>query len=232
MEGVDKRPVIIEFNGLPGSGKTTIARALGNTIESMEMSVSYHYYRHNYQMHPKSLLLTPKYIPVVKALSDYVKLLPKGQYMPRILSMVNFLRMYRNFTKDKKSDFLLIDQGIIQSFISLSHQDQLTKSPRLNKAIKSMHLDTLPVLFVNCHVRENISNARIMSRASNGCRVESMTEEIRHRTLKTQEENFSYLREVIKESFASYIDINTDNSVDDSLGIVIERMGITPKKVI
>lgn len=226
MERVDKRPVIIEFNGLPGSGKTTIARALGNSIESMGMTVSYHYYRHNYQMYPKSILLSPKYIPVVKALSDYARLLPNRQYMPRVLTMVNFLRMYRNFIKDRGSDFLLIDQGIIQSFISLAHQDQLKKSPRLEKAFKCMHLDNLPVLFVNCNVREDTSNARIISRSSNGCRVESMTDEARHRTLKMQEDNFSYLREVIKESLTSYIDINTDNSVDDSLGIVRERMGI------
>ena len=219
------RPIIIEFNGLPGSGKTTIVKALQFKLEEIGATTMFHYNRLSYHRRPRSMVFAFSYWKLMMVAFKYAHLLPKRRRFIYILSLY-YLRMYRHFIEDEVADYLIVDQGIIQSFISLAHCDRLPKTDRLMHLIKMMHLEKLPLLIVNCNVSDEIANDRISSRPYMGGRVGRMSVETRRKVLVDQSDNFSYLRGVIKDVYPSIgmVDINTERSVKESVSIVLSRI--------
>lgn len=226
MENPDRKPIIIEFNGLPGSGKTTVAKALQNKLESEKVSTLFWYDRKWTIRNPRSMYIYPKYWRIIKDGFRYAKTLNKDDFSYRIVSMVRFIRMYRDYITDRPVDILLIDQGVIQSFISLAHTECLLDSNILTTFISHMHLEDLPLILVNCNVREDISNRRIISRPSNGCRVETMSDSTRKQTLRTQIDNFCFIRDKVKEvcPLAVTVDINTEDTIENSVNCIMSQI--------
>lgn len=227
MEGNTKKPYIIEFNGLPGSGKTTIANALQKELESAGLTVKRFYLRTRLFRSPRILYFMPQYWVQLKNAADYAKLLPKRTYMRRILSMIHYFKMYQEFVRDEVADYLIIDQGIVQSFISLAHQDTFPKSNELAGVLRKLRLNEFPLILINCNINEQLSNERIASRPSNGCRVESMSEEDRRRTLYVQLENFALIRKLIKQEYPqiSVLEVDTEKTIKESVYMILRRIG-------
>ena len=131
----------------------------------------------------------------------------------RSLQLASFVRRYRIFVKDNNSRFLLSDQAIVQLFISLAHRKKLLDSPKLISVLKETGLDALPIMVVNCEIDKEISNYRVESRPSNGCRVEGMTEQERIETLDVQMNNFVFIRQKLEEICPNIIQIKVDTSL-------------------
>lgn len=226
MERVGKRPVIIEFNGLPGSGKTTIADALQAELQKHGISTCRYYFRSHWFKSTRLLYFFPQYWRCLKAGADYARLLSDRVYMPRILSMTHYIRMYREFIQDYPKEVMIIDQGIIQSFISLGHKKVLPESVELTELINIMHLNDIPLIMVNCNVSKETSNARIVSRSFNGCRVELMSDEERSWTLDVQMNNFVFVRERIRGIYPrlTSLDINSEEPVEKSIKQILATL--------
>ena len=56
------KPIVVEFNGLPGSGKTTIARILQEKLKQAGIPTISRYARHRFLNNVYSIWLSPKYI--------------------------------------------------------------------------------------------------------------------------------------------------------------------------
>lgn len=219
MEYATSGKLIIEFNGLPGSGKTTIAHQLKKELEKQNCYVTSRFFRKKYHRFGNLIVFDPKYWSLISEIFRYAKLLTKRRLFDRITSMVCFLRMYKNFTVDFKNGVLVIDQGYIQSFISLAHQNELPNKNLLIGVLKNSRLNQMPLVIVNCHISTAISNNRIMSRMANGCRVETMEEKERMETLFVQEKNFTIIRDALADACPGLVlvDISTDEPVKDNV---------------
>lgn len=226
MEKVNRTPIIIEFFGLPGSGKTTIADALQKAMNELGKTTCRHYFRTSLFKSTRFLYLMPQFWNCIKEGTEYASLLSKRINMARVLTIAHFNRMYRAFTKDHPTDILITDQGIIQAIVSLGHNDLLPKSDKIFNLFDSLRLNDLNIVFINCHVSKNISNERIIHRPSNGCRVEKMHEEERKKTLEVQEQNFDFIREAAMERYQkiNFLDINSEASVDISVKKIISSI--------
>ena len=223
MGNIIPSPIIIEFYGLPGAGKTTVANALQKRIEGMGQSAVSMYYRNIFHRKPQSLLIAFRFWRIIKATSSLDGCLSKGCGLYRILSMVRFVRMYRHFLEDKPADYLIIDQGIVQEMISVAHDELLPDNDELANLIGEFKLDGLPLLLVSCNVSNDTANERILMRQNNGCRVEKMNAEERMNTLSIQTSNFSLIREKIKSAYPSIniVDINAENPVDTTVDMLL-----------
>ena len=225
MENVFTTPIIIEFNGLPGSGKTTIVHALREKFESMGITTCFGYFRYRFFSDARFLYLMPYYWGKLRIVYNYSRLLPRRPSMSWILSMINIIRMYKQFIADHPKDVMLIDHGVVQSMISIAHQYPIVTN-ELKPLLESIGLSEFPLVIVNTQIEIEASNKRIEERPSNGCRVESMSEKERRRILTIQNANFKEVRNAIKEisDYSYVIDVNTDRPIDDSVEIILSKM--------
>lgn len=214
-----KTPIIIEFNGLPGAGKTSIAKALQQKLEERGMRTLFQYNRHRLYRNNRTLVFAPSYWKMIRVASSYAGSLPRRSHFLLVLSIIKYVRMYRYFMVDRPADYLIVDQGLIQAIISLAHCDVLPKTDKLTNLLELMHLNEIPLLIVNCNVSNETANSRITSRPFNGCRVEKMSEQERLYALVTQSGNLSFLRGAINVVYplVDVVDINTEESVEGAI---------------
>ena len=224
MEHLVSKPIIIEFNGLPGSGKTTIACQLRHELESLSCKVSFNYYKRRFHRFALLVFLNPRYWSLIKEIFLYSRLFTKKRFLTNILYVASYVRKYNDFADNSKNGILIIDQGFVQSLISLAHQDNLPQSDRLDNIIRKSGIDKMPLFIINCDVEEMVSDDRITSRPKNGCRVEKMSETERLLTLKVQKENFIILRKKIETVCPNlaFANIDTNVAVHDNVDIIIQ----------
>lgn len=219
-------PLIIEFNGLPGSGKTTIAEALKKQLEGMGYGVSTSYFKRKYHRYGKLVILNPVYWNLIKTFIKYSSFFEEKKSLSMIFRVVNFIRSYNNFIISKRNEILMVDQGFIQGLISLAHQDLLPQISYLDEVLKKSKIDSFNLVCVNCNVKESVSNERISHRPMNGCRVETMGEIERMNTLKVQKDNLTYLRKRVGDLCPNILcfDINTENDLNDNVCNIIKSI--------
>ena len=123
MEFVNKKTVIVEFNGLPGTGKTTISRLLAENLVKEYDKVFCGYYRHSYQDYTYSMFMSPSYYCRALSIYRYSRCFITPKSIRYSLVPLKYIRMYEHFVKDKVNGGLIIDQGFIQGLISLAHNE-------------------------------------------------------------------------------------------------------------
>lgn len=224
MEYLVSKPIIIEFNGLPGSGKTTIARQLRRELESLGCKVSSSYYKRRFHRFGSLVFLNPRYWSLIKEIFLFSRLFTKKRGLANILHVANYVRKYNDFVDNSKNGILIIDQGFVQSLVSLAHQDNMPQSDRLDKILRNSGINNMPLCIINCDVDIMVSDNRITSRPKNDCRVEKMNQTERLQTLKVQKENFTTLRnriEIVCPDIAfAYVDTNI--AIRDTVDKIIQ----------
>lgn len=216
MESNYTGPLIIEFNGLPGCGKSTISRQLKKELEDLGYDVCFTYKRKFTPHNIYWILLNPKYWKIVFITIRYSCLFNKRRPFVRLVQMASFIRKYNNFISDNQQGIMIIDQGIIQSIISLAHKDRLIESPRLTQLIKVSKINAMPLLLINCHINPDVADTRMINRPFDGTRIGRLCKEERGRAIETQKLNLSFIRNQTRTLFpnVSQIDINTECPVE------------------
>ena len=165
--------MIIEFNGLPGTGKTTIAKALGEKVKDLGIRVFYEY--------PIQETRLQRYISVIfdGSLRLFAMgvgfaqraVMPKNEERWRYVSLlVKYYRMYRRFLKEQPDAVLIIDQGLLQAVASIVHMDEITDSVILNR-IFSWLKKRVAFFAVDCTNDPDLSRSRIRQRNSEDKRM-------------------------------------------------------------
>ena len=205
-----KNPIIIEFNGLPGSGKTTTSKILQNRFECNKQKTFNRYFRKKYHRNVYSVLFTFRYRKILKAIIKYLNAFPTKVKKSIVYSYVSYIRMYNNFFDDNNKGVLLIDQGIVQSLISLAHNKSLPVNDDLRDLLLSSKFNRIPIIFINCLSDEKLSMSRIEAREFRGARVDTMNKTEMYRTLCAQSRNFDKIRTALKELYPDLHVINID----------------------
>lgn len=215
------KSIIVEFNGLPGLGKTTVATFLVEELKQQGYKTIKNYRRNVFYTlhHPFPELYSPSLYRLVKAYADMIP--PKGKKRTHVHWTNFYAQKYESILKHNVADFVIIDEGIIQFLVAMAFQDKMPISDKADEIVEKLKALGICFVRVDCvnHIEESAN--RIMSRPSRGLVFESMQRDELLRTLETEASNFEYLRSVFSKIYENQLVITIDTQLDPRQNAVI-----------
>ena len=212
-----EKSIIIEFNGLPATGKTTIANALVSLLEEDGIQCTGHYLKHKWQKNGRTVFLSPKLFRLLfllKRFADSIK--PRSYRFTHIMGEIYHYRSYRDFLHDYKDKrVFIVDQGLIQSIISIAHTDKILDEDSLKKVVSYYSANNIEFICVNCKVDPNLSFERIRNRPDNTARMHQIPREQLLHAMRMQADNFDMVRRCFADRLNLEV-VNLDTELDPS----------------
>lgn len=198
---------IIEFCGLPGSGKSTIARALSFSRENIS---EVYFYSDILRKNEKLCLLNPFYLFLFVRLIILSFVSFHCCSIKQIYGMVVILFNYSNIEK-KYRGTIIVEQGIIQKILSIGHLDKINE--KTAKKFLSIALAPyqckLKYVHVECNIKEAIR--RLQNRGYEGARLNNYCGSKLHQAMQLQDDNLRVIKKVITDNYPSIQCINLDS---------------------
>lgn len=221
--------IFLEFNGIPGSGKTTLSNRIITDMKGMNYSVeSYHQIikkptrknlRHLilylFSVKPSSYKMG--YFALMYLFTN--KILSHGNWL-RVVSLIIHFDFYQKKSLDQNDEVIMIDQGIIQQTISMLYKSELIADKYIKKIIKYMKKKELGIYIINVDLDIKESFNRLCQRKGNISRIQMLSGETAIHTLDIQQNNLNIIREIIKEIDIESIDVNTQESIDKNVQMI------------
>jgi thymidylate kinase len=210
-----EKSIIIEFNGLPATGKTTIANALVSLLEEDGIQCVRHFLKHKWQKNGRTVFLSPKLFRlfvILKRFADSIK--PPRNRFTHIMGEMYHYRSYRDLLHDLKDKrVFIVDQGLIQSIISIAHTDRILDEDSLKKVVSYYCDNNIEFFCVNCKVDPNLSFERIRNRPDNTARMHQIPREQLLDAMKMQAVNFDMVRRFFSDRLNVKV-VNIDTELD------------------
>jgi len=230
-------PLIIEFIGLPGAGKTTIAHL---AIENLSKA--------GYKCFGLSTLENPENLEKKKGgIFSKLKTLYRFVYvcvlhrrfafnaflfsmhvkpfsfvnLRRFLILLARLKFLRTLMKDHY-DFIILDQGLIQYIwsIAITAKQSLNKG-FLNQVLKSI-LDELSLFVIMVDIETELAVKRIVNRPTMRSRFDRMPSTMAESMLSTHKEIFSQIiqsTDTFKDT--GFLSVNGSQPIKKNVGLIV-----------
>lgn len=167
----DATALTVEFLGLPGSGKTTLARSIANKLEQhgyhalMPLPEAPTRTAHAYAIAhklfniPYYLLSAPK--EALKVLS-MARIVPPQGFLSHLRVLQYLVYLYGIFHRyERRCDILLLDQGFAQAVYTLALQSRADDSETLAAILSTMRR---PHILIKLNVDADVVIARLAQR--------------------------------------------------------------------
>lgn len=211
----NRKPLIIEFNGIPGAGKSTTAITVKQLLIAKGIKVMSSKKITGYKKNYKEVILSKEirniYITFLKAFF--------------LISPISFERLkYMNVTfnhwlgikkfttsKNEKGRVCILEQGIIQGFVSMAYQGRLRSEEKYYKYIRQIVSGLDNVVIVNCDIDTCIAKMRMRTRKMKWGRLDWIkSDKELSDILILQKSQFEKIRE---HSIANAFEINTSDQL-------------------
>lgn len=210
-----KRIIILEFNGLPGVGKSTICKELNKLINKEHINTVDGYYGRLWNRYAHTVLFSKKYVHIIKCLANC-----RGCYYDVVknhVHAVNFAatyRMYQNFMNNSdKQQVLIVEQGFVQHAISLFYNKHIPSESTLFPIWQMVKDAGNSLVSINCDNDINNVMNRLRQRPSKDSRLDMLEEDEMKKTLMIQAENFTLARKGRSKIFeGTELTLDTNNT--------------------
>lgn len=210
MEKKEKKTIIVEFNGLAGLGKTTVANTLMDFLREDGYSIIGKY-RHNILQSKRSLFCIPYSISLYKKVKRFADSIEPYRKNRKYTHWTNhYVRMYKSIDKYSSADFAIIDEAIIQFLAAMGLNDYFHPSELLDSIVSKIKSMGVSFVRVDCENHIEVACERIQSRPPKGMYYENWTKEELLSQLQAESNNFSVLRSAFSKEYPEQIVINID----------------------
>lgn len=210
-----RKTVIVEFNGLAGLGKTTVANILIDKLNKMGFKTvnrqySFLLYRILFHYFPKQM-----YSKLYHLVLEYADTLPKRETKrTHLLFTSAYTLKYKSIMRFSCADFAIIDEALIQFLVAMAFKDRMPHNDKAEAIVQELKRMGISFIRVDCVNHVHQAAERIMSRPPRGLVFESMSNDELIATLKTESYNFDYMRELFSKVYPNQqvIEIDTNES--------------------
>ena len=212
-----KKTVIVEFNGLSGLGKTTVANILRDDL-IIDGYKAIGWYRHSklHSIHP--LCAIPYSFSLYSKVKRYANsIVPFRKERTHMHYTNHFVRMYKSIEKYSDADFAICDEGIIQFLVAMGCKDHFPQTPLLDAIVEKLKSMGVSFVRVDCENHVQSSVERINSRPPRGIFFEGWSKEDLVSLLQVEADNFECLRSVFSKVYP------------DQKVIKIDTLNLAPK---
>lgn len=198
----NKDTCIVEFNGLPGLGKTTVANILIDELRKDGFKVIDRKYNKNILW--KIAAHFPKIynLDLYRIVKEYAETIPSTGGKRTHVDWTNRYALKFWLMKSfSGADYAIIDEALIQFLVAMGFKDRMPESDKAEaivRKIKEMGIDFIRVDCVN-NVEE--ASKRLLARPSRGLVFEKMNSEELLATLETEKANFEFLRKIFSKIY-------------------------------
>lgn len=227
---------IIELNGLPGSGKSTITNKMIEKLQTMNIKACNFFdlidsknKRDKIKLHIKGFSKTNiKFLFNLFRLSYLIKPVNIRKRIPQLKTAYMFF-VYLTSLEEwaKEYDYVFLDQGIVQSISSIIHIDEINELIIANQLLKDVLQKKINTYIVNCKISINESKNRIEKRDLRQGRFDSIRGQELLDGLRIQNQ---YLNEIRKSAMkyceTCFIEINMDEDLEENTNTILEKIGV------
>ena len=221
-----KKTIIVEFNGLAGLGKTTVANILKDELRKEGYNVI-GWYRHSVLHSLRPVFAIPYSFSLYRKVKKYADSIVPYRKNRKYTHWTNhFVRMYKSIDKYSDADFAISDEGIIQFFVAMGLNDHFPQSDLLDAVVEKIKSMGVSFIRVDCENHVEASFERIKSRPSKGMYYENWSQEELMGQLQAESYNFAYLRSVFSRVCPDQkvITIDTLDSPEDNARKIKETL--------
>lgn len=205
-----KRTIIVEFNGLAGLGKTTVAGVLIDELCKEGYNVIGKYRKSLFHS-KRPLFSIPYSFSLYRKVKKYAdSIVPYKKNRKYVHWTNHFVRMYKTIDKYSNADFAIIDEALIQFLVAMGLNDQLPHSNLMNSIAEKIKSMGVSFIRVDCENNVEVAFERIKSRPPKGMYYENWSKEDLMSQLQAETYNFEYMRSVFSKVFPGQIVITID----------------------
>lgn len=221
-----KKTLIVEFNGLAGLGKTTVANILMDELRNKGYKVIGKY-RHSVLHSKRPLFCIPYSFSLYRKVKRYAdSIIPYRQNRKYTHWTNHYVRMYKNIEKHSDADFAIIDEAIIQFLVAMGLNDHFPQSALMDAVVEKIKQMGVTFVRIDCENHIEASYERIRSRPPKGMYYENWSKEALMGQLQAESYNFEYLRTVFSKVYPeqTVIKIDTLDSPEENARIIKETI--------
>lgn len=227
METSSKGPIIIEFFGMPGCGKTTTAKALIASLTEDKYTCCNRYFRNRLYKSKFFQLFAPYNLPIIWRLSiDAIKKHNFIDSLPGILAICQFNQMYYHYSSlSGDRNVMILGQGVMQGFLSMAHTAELPRKECIINTLEKLKVGKARFVSIFCNLAPITSFSRLRGRRFQQGRLDRLSDTDLLNALIKQKDNADNLLSILKDSrTVEIIEIDTNKSVDSNVKIILERL--------
>lgn len=210
-----KKTVIVEFNGLAGLGKTTVANILIDNLNKMGFkTVNRQYnillYRTLFHFFPQQMCSRLYHLVM-----EYANTFPiRGTKRTHLLYTSGYALKYKSIMRFSRADFAIIDEALIQFLVAMAFKDRMPHNDKAEAIVQELKRMGITFIRVDCVNHVCQAAERIMSRPPRGLVFEAMSKDELIATLEIESHNFDYMRELFSKVYPNQqvIEIDTNDS--------------------
>ena len=226
---------IVEFNGIPGSGKSTVERVLNDLCLAHQYSICREGELFSEKNRWKkwvfvlSILFYPKYFSLfikvfLVGLSSFSR---TKKTIPLKVSLTILYLTYSLIKRKKENDdFIIISEGYVQLLSNIYDYSSLVMNHQLESLISKIFTLFDDILIVNCYIDKELAVERVNNRKKEQClnSIDKLDQEVMIKFMSFRDKNLRVIRKYIKDISVNSIDIRMDNDPKVNAESIINQM--------